>query len=235
MMNSKGRPFRVVLPLCPALVALFVAAAARAEGSGDACGRTCAEAKRACATSATTERRSCYRECKAAEGSADQCHDQCRSAYSEDKEQCKSDLRQCRDACSPSDAGSPCLDACRDQRRQCVEGREEAKGSRGCSRGCVIQGREARAKCGAQPEGNCHKQAADELSACLRSCTDSKRGDQTQCRATFRECAQRCDVAKCGGIEGTTCPAGQNCVDDPADDCDPAQGGADCGGICVTG
>jgi hypothetical protein len=37
----------------------------------------------------------------------------------------------------------------------------------------------------------------------------------------------------CGGIAGFPCPAGQSCVDNPNDDCDPNAGGADCGGICV--
>lgn len=37
----------------------------------------------------------------------------------------------------------------------------------------------------------------------------------------------------CGGIAGIQCPAGKDCVDDPNDSCDPAHGGADCGGICV--
>jgi hypothetical protein len=36
----------------------------------------------------------------------------------------------------------------------------------------------------------------------------------------------------CGGIAAIQCPAGYTCVDDPSDSCDPAQGGADCGGIC---
>lgn len=36
----------------------------------------------------------------------------------------------------------------------------------------------------------------------------------------------------CGGIAGFQCPAGQVCVDNPDDDCDPAHGGADCGGVC---
>jgi hypothetical protein len=43
-----------------------------------------------------------------------------------------------------------------------------------------------------------------------------------------------CAPAFCGGIAGFPCPAGQTCIDDPSDDCDPANGGADCGGICVT-
>ncbi len=37
----------------------------------------------------------------------------------------------------------------------------------------------------------------------------------------------------CGGIAGFPCPAGKKCVDDPSDNCDPTQGGADCSGICV--
>ncbi|MFY0540499.1 hypothetical protein [Nannocystis pusilla] len=36
----------------------------------------------------------------------------------------------------------------------------------------------------------------------------------------------------CGGFPGTPCPDGQVCVDDPADDCDPQNGGSDCIGIC---
>jgi hypothetical protein len=37
----------------------------------------------------------------------------------------------------------------------------------------------------------------------------------------------------CGGFGGIACPAGYTCVDDPSDTCDPRNGGADCGGICV--
>lgn len=36
----------------------------------------------------------------------------------------------------------------------------------------------------------------------------------------------------CGGIAGFECPGAGSCVDDPADDCDPERGGADCGGLC---
>ncbi len=39
----------------------------------------------------------------------------------------------------------------------------------------------------------------------------------------------------CGGIAGIACPDGQTCVDDPSDSCDPMNGGADCGGMCVPG
>ena len=39
-------------------------------------------------------------------------------------------------------------------------------------------------------------------------------------------------VQTCGGFLGTPCPGGGKCVDDPTDDCDPSNGGADCIGIC---
>lgn len=40
-------------------------------------------------------------------------------------------------------------------------------------------------------------------------------------------------VQRCGGFAGIQChDSAQSCVDDPTDSCDPANGGADCGGIC---
>lgn len=40
----------------------------------------------------------------------------------------------------------------------------------------------------------------------------------------------------CGGFLGTPCEgAGEICIDDPSDDCDPKHGGADCIGVCVAG
>ena len=45
------------------------------------------------------------------------------------------------------------------------------------------------------------------------------------------EC-KKSEPQACGGIAGIPCPSGKTCVDDPADDCDPKRGGADCPGIC---
>ena len=45
------------------------------------------------------------------------------------------------------------------------------------------------------------------------------------------ECVQ--DGPFCGGIAAIPCPGNGHCVDDPRDDCDPKNGGADCGGICI--
>lgn len=45
------------------------------------------------------------------------------------------------------------------------------------------------------------------------------------------EC-KKTEPQACGGIAGIQCADGGICVDDPTDDCDPRQGGADCPGIC---
>ncbi|GAB1313754.1 hypothetical protein MFIFM68171_03964 [Madurella fahalii] len=53
-------------------------------------------------------------------------------------------------------------------------------------------------------------------------------------------CGMACDLPGicvtpvfCGGFAGIQCEDGKMCIDDPRDDCDPMNGGADCGGICV--
>lgn len=40
------------------------------------------------------------------------------------------------------------------------------------------------------------------------------------------------DEIPCGGFAGFACPDKLTCADDPSDDCDPNNGGADCGGLC---
>lgn len=42
-------------------------------------------------------------------------------------------------------------------------------------------------------------------------------------------------IPMCGGFAGMMCPDDLVCVDDPSDECDAANGGADCIGICVEG
>ncbi len=44
--------------------------------------------------------------------------------------------------------------------------------------------------------------------------------------------AGACPSVFCGGFAGIPCPGAGQCVDDPSDDCDPENGGADCGGVC---
>jgi hypothetical protein len=48
-----------------------------------------------------------------------------------------------------------------------------------------------------------------------------------------QECVKDADKQFCGGFAGFDCPGGGTCVDDPSDDCDPMNGGADCGGMCL--
>ena len=42
-----------------------------------------------------------------------------------------------------------------------------------------------------------------------------------------------CCLKTCGGLHGTRCDGTDVCVDDPTDNCDPKNGGADCMGVCV--
>lgn len=41
-----------------------------------------------------------------------------------------------------------------------------------------------------------------------------------------------CPDLTCGGVAGLACPGLGRCADDLSDECDPAQGGVDCGGRC---
>eukprot|EP00045_Choanoeca_perplexa_P011111 m.116402 g.116402 ORF g.116402 m.116402 type:complete len:838 (-) comp15517_c0_seq1:125-2638(-) len=50
-------------------------------------------------------------------------------------------------------------------------------------------------------------------------------------RVNIEQCLAN-DPKPCGGLLGLQCSPEQTCVDDPRDSCDPAMGGADCGGIC---
>jgi len=81
---------------------------------------------------------------------------------------------------------------------------------------------------------------ADEDCPTLRvACTDCPDGSLScprsvceagVCRVDIRACP---DPGFCGGIAGFTCPPGLVCIDAEGDDCDPADGGADCAGECV--
>ncbi|HEY6559177.1 MAG TPA: hypothetical protein VI072_17960 [Polyangiaceae bacterium] len=106
------------------------------------------------------------------------------------------------------------------------------------------------AGCSAEGPEPVADEAEDSIISRPRTCASS-----TQCRGTeycttedgvcnpcplnalcpavcYGTCAPR-KPAFCGGIAGIPCPEGQQCIDDPSDDCDPLKGGADCGGICV--
>jgi hypothetical protein len=61
-------------------------------------------------------------------------------------------------------------------------------------------------------------------------------GATARCAAGYHWDQYECNCVEnsfCGGIAGFQCPAGKKCIDNPRDSCDPNNGGADCGGICV--
>jgi len=90
-----------------------------------------------------------------------------------------------------------------------------------------------------QPIESPQCQSDDECPHILAPCTQCPDGSfacpiafcrDGICGAAFESCP---DPAFCGGIAGFPCPDGFTCIDDHRDDCDPANGGADCGGTCV--
>jgi hypothetical protein len=67
------------------------------------------------------------------------------------------------------------------------------------------------------------------LTACSAAPVDGGAGDATE----NEELGVNGHGQFCGGFGGLPCPDGYACVDDRSDSCDPSQGGADCGGVCV--
>jgi hypothetical protein len=90
--------------------------------------------------------------------------------------------------------------------------------------------------CGAAPStavGDTEQQG-DELVAVdpdLDACATVRCIAGTHCEAQGDQ-AQCVPDVFCGGIAGMACPGAGQCVDDPTDDCDLENGGADCGGNC---
>ena len=76
-------------------------------------------------------------------------------------------------------------------------------------------------------DSGCDAGEVCDMSVCHSNCPDGM-----ICPAVcWGECVES-DLQFCGGFAGIECPEGQVCVDNPNDDCDPANGGADCGGFC---
>lgn len=84
--------------------------------------------------------------------------------------------------------------------------------------------------------GNCMSLPGDRMSDSTDvattyqcSCSDGSIMNGSGC-TTVRD-----EPQSCGGFTGTACSDDTLiCIDDPSDDCDPAKGGADCIGICVS-
>jgi hypothetical protein len=71
------------------------------------------------------------------------------------------------------------------------------------------------------------------LSACAVGDEETDGVDTMAPEPVLEEMAVAAPRQFCGGIAAITCPAGSTCVEDTSDSCDPARGGADCGGVCV--
>jgi hypothetical protein len=87
--------------------------------------------------------------------------------------------------------------------------------------------------------GDIKDAGADQGGDCDLTCDPGSHCElvQVQCiRAPCppqKECVPDEEKQFCGGFAAFECPGGGECVDDPSDDCDPMNGGADCGGMCV--
>lgn len=135
---------------------------------------------------------------------------------------------------------------CPDQDQTCVDSPNDGcdidAGGADCGGICVfLDGRKPPApappKCGGLAGLKCPKKT--------QVCVDNPR-DGCNPKKGGRDCIGICVEKKssplvaratkftsCGGFTGKTCPkAGQKCVDDPRDTCDPKHA-ADCPGICV--
>ncbi len=111
------------------------------------------------------------------------------------------------DGCDPQRGGADCGGLCEcNVRALCVRGAVFDSSPNVCA--CVPQ----------EPVNPCAAVLCPALSTC--EVVDGK-GVCTPIETTF-----------CGGIAAFPCPGSGSCVDNPADDCDPERGGADCGGIC---
>jgi hypothetical protein len=81
---------------------------------------------------------------------------------------------------------------------------------------------------GVGPDGGCQIVSGCE---CTAACEGRVFNDEASCNAACTP--PEPPAPSCGGIAGLRCPRGQQCVDDPNDRCVPANGGADCPGLCV--
>lgn len=140
-------------------------------------------------------------------------------------------------------AGDECVE--RDGRAECVPSAASCAAVL-CLEGTVCEERDGRAQC-VPAENPCN------LTDCASGLVCEVQGGEAVCvpppgsitcasvlcivgtvceeTPTGPQCLPSGDF--CGGFAGIPCDAGEECIDDPTDDCDPQNGGADCGGVCI--
>ena len=141
------------------------------------------------------------------------------------------------DGCDPANGGADCGGVCEcNIRALCVRGRVFDPSPDVCA--CVPQEPDAcsRVRCRA----GTHCELVDDRATCAPD------EPPNPCAAVLCPAPSTCDVVNgqavctpiepsgpfCGGFAGIACPGSGTCVDAPGDGCDPANGGADCGGVC---
>jgi hypothetical protein len=88
-----------------------------------------------------------------------------------------------------------------------------------------------RRACAARGQCRAGEYCTTEVGVCNRPACRPGMACITLCYGTCESLPA--DAEFCGGIAGFACPERLQCIDDPRDDCDPTNGGADCGGACV--
>jgi hypothetical protein len=148
------------------------------------------------------------------------------------------------DECDPASGGADCggVCVCADALVLCKDGTVFDPAPKVCA--CVAAEPPIDACASARCAAGTHCEVEDGRATCtpddpcvLVDCPP----DRPRCEVADGE--PRCVAAQpspvsapfCGGFGGFACPGAGSCVDNPDDECDPANGGADCGGLCVCG
>jgi len=126
-------------------------------------------------------------------------------------------------------------DCCSDFKTTCGGGSaKQCKSSSECPSGQYCQAENGCATpgvCKPKPTNVICTQVVTKYCSCEGETKVSNNGCVFDRFAHKGECAPA--PKSCGGIANLQCPSGQICVENPNDGCDPANGAADCPGMCI--